>query len=76
MKIRGKFVVSKHTHHQADKAQVEIELNAQYSNKNPEDNTYSKATPSGHIAMTVTVPEVVDALPIGKAFYVDFSPFE
>lgn len=73
MNVRGKFRVTKHVKHAQDNSYVEIELQAQYSNT-PEDNTYAKATPSGSINMTVTVPEVVDALPIGKTFYVDFSP--
>ena len=71
--VRGKFRVTKHTHHKPDKKYVEIELTAQYSD-NPEDNSYSKATPTGQINMAVCVPEVVDALPIGQCFYVDFTP--
>ena len=73
MTVRGKFRVTKHVKHAQDNSHVEIELDARYS-QTAEDNTYSNATPTGRITMTVTVPAVVEALPIGKSFYVDFSP--
>ena len=73
MNIRGKFRVTKHVKYAQDNSDVEIELVPMYS-QTAEDNTYTKATPTGHISMTVTVPAVVEALPIGKSFYVDFSP--
>ena len=73
MNVRGKFKVTKHVKRAPDNSYVEIELDALYS-QTPEDNSYASSTPSGHISMTVTVPTVVDALPIGKSFYVDFTP--
>jgi len=75
MNVRGKFTVTKHTKYKQDNSYTDIDLAALYS-QTPEDNTYASATPTGHIVITVTVPAVVDALPIGKAFYVDFSPAE
>ena len=72
MNVRGKFKVTKHVKHAQDNSYVEIELDAQYS-QTAEDNTYAKSTPTGHITMTVTVPAVVEAMPIGQSFYVDFS---
>ena len=75
MNVKGKFTVTKHTKHRQDDTYTEIELSALYS-QTPEDNTYASSTPNGQITMTVTVPAVVDALPIGKAFFVNFSPAE
>jgi hypothetical protein len=74
--VRGKFYVAKVTNHSATSTYVEVELNAVYSNGKPEDNSYSAATPSGKIAMTITNPDAVAKLPIGGKFYVDFTRCE
>jgi hypothetical protein len=73
--VRGKFFVSKVTNHSATSTYVEVELNAVYGGStNAEDNSYSAATPSGKITMTITNPDAVAKLPIGGVFYVDFTP--
>jgi hypothetical protein len=73
--VRGKFAVSKVTNHSATSTYVEVELNAVYGGStNAEDNSYSAATPSGKITMTITNPDAVAKLPIGGVFYVDFTP--
>jgi hypothetical protein len=73
--VRGKFFVSKVTNHSATSTYVEVELNAVYGGStNAEDNSYSAATPSGKITMTITNPDTVAKLPIGGVFYVDFTP--
>jgi hypothetical protein len=74
--VRGKFYVSRVSNMSATSTYVEVELNAQYSNGKPEDNSYSAATPSGKITMTITNPEAVEKLPIGGVFYVDFTRCE
>jgi hypothetical protein len=75
--VRGKFVVSKVINHSATSTYVEIELHAVYGGStNAEDNSYSTATPSGMITMTVTNPDAVAKLPIGGVFYVDFTPVQ
>ena len=71
--VRGKFTVTAVTNRSANSTYVEIQMDAQYS-QTPEDNSYSKATPSGKITMTVTNPDAVAKLPIGGVFYVDFTP--
>ena len=73
--VRGNFKVTKKTTWTPDDAYVEIELGAQYSNS-PEDNTYAAATPNGNITMTITNPDAVSKLPVGKFFYVDFTPVD
>lgn len=75
MKIRGKFVVRSHKYFEAHDTYVEIALEAQYAGK-PEDNSYARATPTGTITLTVTVPRVIETLAIGQVFYVDFTPAE
>ena len=73
--VRGKFSVSKVTNHSATSTYVEVELNAVHGGStNAEDNSYSAATPSGKITMTITNPDAVAKLPIGGVFYVDFTP--
>ena len=53
-----------------------IVLTPQYDMSIPEDQSYSKATPSGRIEMQVDNPKAIEALPISKQFYVDFTPVE
>lgn len=38
------------------------------------NESWSKWTPGGSIEMTITNPEAVAQLELGKHFYVDFSP--
>lgn len=72
MSVRGKFTVSSVTNLSATSTYVNVKLRAVYSNS-PEDNSYSAATPSGSIEMTITNPAAVEQLPIGAQFYVDFT---
>ncbi len=74
--VRGKFYVSEVTNHSATSTCVTVKLTSVYSNGKPEDNTYAAATPSGAITMTITNPDAVEKLAIGKVFYVDFTPAE
>jgi hypothetical protein len=75
MNVRGKFTVTKVTNHSATSTYVEVDLEARYS-QTPEDNSYSAATPQGNIRMVITNPAAVEALGIGKQFYVDFTEIE
>jgi len=43
------------------------------TNGSPEDNTYSKWTPSGEISLYITNPDIFPQLEVGKIFYVDFT---
>jgi hypothetical protein len=73
--VRGKFKVTAVTQRDSYAPYVEIEMSAVYTGS-PEDNSYASATPSGSIKMTVTNPEAIDKLPVGKSFYVDFTPVD
>jgi hypothetical protein len=52
---------------------VEITLTPQYDQSIPEDEGFSKATPSGEIKLYVNNPPAIEALALGKFFYVDFT---
>lgn len=70
--MRGKFNVD--TVEKVKHAET-IKLSAVYGGStNAEDNTYSAATPSGSITMTVTNKELWGKINPGDRFYVDFSP--
>lgn len=70
--IRGKFRVTTITRNHYNPNSAEVVLEALYS-QTPEDNSYAAATPSAKIVMQITNPAAVNALPLGKAFYVDFT---
>ena len=73
--VRGKFRVTKITHHHGYGQQAQITLSAVYTGS-AEDNTFAAATPSGTIEMSVTNPTAIEKLPLGKSFYVDFTPVD
>lgn len=78
MKVRGKFKVSSVTNHATSGPKyvyAEVKLDAVYTDK-PEDNTFSQSTPNSSMAMSITVPEVVEQFKPGKFFYVDFTAAE
>lgn len=73
--VRGKFKVTEIKRTHWNQTLAEVKLEAVYSGS-PEDNTYAEATPSGSIVMQITNPEAIEKLPLGKSFYVDFTPAE
>ena len=76
MTVRGKFKVDSVTNHATsgpDYVYAEIKMSAVYTGT-PEDNSYSKATPTASLTMAVTVPEVVELFKPGTFFYADFTP--
>jgi hypothetical protein len=73
--VRGKFKVTQITQHDWNPSGAQVKLEARYTGS-AEDNTYSAATPTATIEMTITNPEAVAKLPLGQCFYVDFTPTE
>lgn len=52
----------------------EVQLSAVYSGgKNSEDNQFSIATLNGQISITISNPNAVNFLQVGKKYYVDFT---
>lgn len=43
---------------------------------NAEDNTFAKATPSLHLDMNISNPDVIGKLEQGKKYYIDFTEAE
>ena len=38
------------------------------------NKSWSRWTPSGHLSITITNPDAIDAFEKGRAYYLDFSP--
>lgn len=76
MSVRAKFKVTKITQQDWSPNHRSIELSAVYDTSIEEDKRFAEATPSGTITMYVTNPAAIEKLPLGKSFYVDFTPVE
>jgi len=79
--IRAKFTVTEITETEYGTSQYsskskKIVLTPQYDPKLAEDVSFSKATPSGRMEMQIDNPTALERMPIGKTFYVDFTPVE
>lgn len=70
--IRCKFKVTALTHFENGN---EIKLSVVYGDS-PENKAFYASTPGGTITVSVVKPEVAAQLPLGKEFYVDFTPAE
>jgi len=69
--VRAKFkVVGIEEHYPGSR---KVTLATQYDASIPEDVAFNKATPSGRIEMQIDNPPAIEALALGKAFYVDFT---
>lgn len=54
-----------------------IEFTTQYNtNDAPEDNSFSKATPSANFNMVLTNDALFGSFEVGKAYYFDITPCE
>jgi len=51
-----------------------LKFQTQYDPTIPEDQRFTKATPSGQITMQVDNPTALEQLEIGGYYYVDFTP--
>lgn len=74
--VRGKFMVTEVTEMHWSKDARKVVMTPQYDNSIEEDRRYAKATPTGRIEIQIDNPAALAALPIGKQFYVDFTPAE
>ena len=76
--VRAKFKVTQiiETHLSKDYSQKKIVLEPQYDQKLAEDVSFQKATPSGRMEMQIDNPTAIERMPLGQAFYVDFTPVE
>lgn len=56
--------------------QTVARFDCSYDSSIPEDQSFCKATPSGHCEMMIDNPAALAQLEIGKSYYVDFTPAE
>lgn len=71
--VRAKFKVTSITHFNNDphNYMADVNLTAVHGADN---RTWSKWTPSGSLKMSITNPEAVARLELGKHYFLDFSP--
>ena len=72
MNVRAKFQVQSHEKHAS--GATTVRLSPCYDMSIPEDQRFNKATPSGSMQLYIDNPSAVEALELGKYFYVDFTP--
>lgn len=74
--MRAKFTLQKIEQHAvsgSDECLCNVEFAAVAADS--EDNKdWSQWTPSGKIEMTITNPEAMKGLEVGKAYFIDFTP--
>lgn len=74
MTVRAKFkCVSEQRSYGSPDAKT-VRFQAMYDPDLPEDQRYSKYTPSGHVEMFVDNPGV--EFELGKDYYLDFTPVD
>lgn len=73
-KARCKFRVTSITDHGNENKT--IHLHTQYDTSVPEDQAFSKYTPSGSIDVQINNPAVVPMFTVGREFYVDLTPVD
>lgn len=72
--VRAKFKVSNITHH--DGGSTSLEMFPVYSSDpNHENKSFSDATPSGNIKLSISQGRPAASMfEVGKEYYVDFTP--
>lgn len=50
-----------------------VTMSAVHDNKTPENERFTKATPSGKLEMTIDNPSALDFFEKGKSYYADFT---
>lgn len=72
-RFRAKMSVYSVTQYAAGFKQETVKFNCVY-NGSPEDNSFSKATPSGSCELTISNPDLLGKIVPGDSFYLDFAP--
>ncbi len=73
--VRAKFKVVAITNHDYGNGKT-IKLSPCYDQSIPEDRRFAQATPSGELSMYVDNQAAIDALKLGKYFYLDITPLD
>lgn len=74
MSVRAKMQLQKITAHSWSSTAKTLEFQTQYDTSIPEDQRFTKATPSGSITMQVDNPAALEQFKLGESYYVDFTP--
>lgn len=74
MTVRAKFQLNSITNYSYGGKRLRFE--AVCDNSTEENRRFNKATPSGHMEMTIDNQEAVRQFELGKFYYADFSPAE
>lgn len=74
MSVRAKFRVSEVTMY--NETYGKVKLQAVHETDTPENQRFTKATPSGTIEMYIDNPPALKQFKPSKSFYVDFTPAE
>ena len=72
--MRAKFVINSIERNGTTEYPSETLKMSAVPNGTPEDNTFSKFTPSASLSLTVTNPTLLGQFNPGEKFYVDFTP--
>ncbi len=73
--VRAKFKVVAVTDHDYGDGKT-IKLAPCYDASVPEDRRFAQATPTAELSMYVNNPLAIEALKLGKYFYLDFTPID
>jgi hypothetical protein len=72
--VRAKFVLQEKTESSFNADSRTLVFRPQYDTTIPEDQRFSKATPSGEFKMQVDNPAALEQLKLGQAYYFDITP--
>lgn len=72
--VRAKFQLQSITHN-AWGGKV-LRFGVIYDTSTEENRRFTKATPSGHMEMTIDNPAAIEQFELGKYYYTDFTPAE
>jgi hypothetical protein len=72
MPIRCKFKLTSVT--PQDYGNAKIHMEASYDNSIPEDQQFSKYTPTGHLEALINNPHALEQLVTGQDYYIDITP--
>jgi len=74
MSVRAKMQLQEVTSVQWSAGTKILKFQTSYDPTIPEDQRFTKATPSGQITMQVDNPAALEQLKLGEFYYVDFTP--
>lgn len=71
--VRAKFKVTAIEYYHYSPGSARVKLSAIHDTTTPENERFSKATPSGELSMMIDNPPAVQEFQLGKSYYLDFT---